>query len=104
MGSGRHLCAASLLGIGAVVAWFYIVFVILVALGVWFNPRRTDCRPGSRRSPNNRGRGPNGAWPHGVHPVGGGLPRKPATIARMFQRSIPMYVAPGEPAGPSVSP
>jgi hypothetical protein len=35
---------------------------------------------------------------------GGGVPRNPATIARMFQRSIPMYVAPGDPGGPSVSP
>jgi hypothetical protein len=35
---------------------------------------------------------------------GAPVPRNPATMARMFHRSIPMYVAPGEPAGPSVSP
>ena len=38
------------------------------------------------------------------HGRGAGVPRNPATIERTFQRSMPMYVAPGEPGGPSVSP
>ena len=65
--------------------------------------QRERLPPGAVHTKPRPGRGPGSAGTR-PHAVGGGVPRNPATIARMFHRSMPIYVAPGEPGGPSVSP
>ena len=51
---------------------------------------------------DGRARGLQGHGPGIVHPRA--PPVKPRTIASAFASSLPRYVAPREPAGPSVSP